>query len=480
MTNLNVPYGAPAAPLVQPLVQPSGRPSVAPQKPKYPLRFWLTLMQILGVGVFGWAALTVVITLFATGVALLVVAGIGLVLLVGLVYVVYGLGAFETLRVSGLYRMNVPPLRLRRSQQSGLGGYLKALGSQGIDGRMWVAFLSFLMTAIAGSISMHFLARALGLSIRAVSALLSGSPAVLEESDLYEGLGIVLPWFEIRGPVWDLVVAALSLAIVIGLVFLARAISIVAVGSPARAAALSAQAQAAEEYARAASAQARVTQTQREGAVRAADLERSRIERDLHDGVQPRLVSVGMTLGMAKQQIDTDPEKAKELITEAHTSTKAAITELRQLARGIHASVLDDRGLDAALSGLAGRSPVPVNLDVRLIDSSGVAVARVNREAEAAVYFAIAESLTNAAKHSYAAECRVTVRLRDVTVDQLHAHHGTLWARIEDNGIGGAHIVSGGGLDGIVNRITAAGGSARLESPHSGPTSLEVSVPCGY
>ncbi len=88
-------------------------------------------------------------------------------------------------------------------------------------------------------------------------------------------------------------------------------------------------------------------------------MERTRIERDLHDGVQPRLVSVGMTLGLAQQKIDTDPDAAKELISEAHTSTKAAITELRQLARGIHASVLDDRGLDAALSALASRSPSP-------------------------------------------------------------------------------------------------------------------------
>jgi signal transduction histidine kinase len=132
------------------------------------------------------------------------------------------------------------------------------------------------------------------------------------------------------------------------------------------------------------------------------------------------------------------------------------------LARGIHASVLDDRGLDAALSALAARSHVPVALDVR-VDG------RCSREAETAVYFAIAESLTNAAKHSRAAECRVVVRVRD---------GGTLWARIEDNGIGGARVLPGGGLDGISNRILAAGGNVRLDSPQGGPTALEVSVPC--
>ncbi|HZU94257.1 MAG TPA: histidine kinase, partial [Microbacterium sp.] len=189
---------------------------------------------------------------------------------------------------------------------------------------------------------------------------------------------------------------------------------------------------------------------------------RTRIERDLHDGVQPRLVSVGMTLGLAHQKIDDDPAAAKELISEAHTSTKAAITELRQLARGIHASVLDDRGLDAALSALASRSHIPVSLDVRMDG-------RCSREAEAAVYFAIAESLTNAAKHSRASEARVIVRLREGNV---------LWARVEDNGMGGAQVQPGGGLDGISNRILAAGGTFRLDSPFGGPTSLEVNVPC--
>lgn len=178
-----------------------------------------------------------------------------------------------------------------------------------------------------------------------------------------------------------------------------------------------------------------------------------------------------MTLGLAQQKIDSDPAAAKALIDEAHTSTKAAITELRQLARGIHASVLDDRGLDAALSALAARSPVPVVLDVRLDG-------RCSRTAEAALYFSIAESITNAAKHSRASECRVTVRRRTEPGPGDTAETVWLWARVEDNGVGGARVIPGGGLDGIVNRIVAAGGTSRLDSPHGGPTALEVSVPC--
>jgi signal transduction histidine kinase len=178
-----------------------------------------------------------------------------------------------------------------------------------------------------------------------------------------------------------------------------------------------------------------------------------------------------MTLGLARQKLDTDPAAARRLLDEAHDSTKAAITELRQLARGIHTSVLDDRGLDAALSALAGRSPVPVRLDVRMEGrpASGGAF----RDAEAAVYFTIAEALTNAAKHSKAGECRVSVRLRDPGTPGA-----VLWARVEDDGVGGATVQPGGGLDGIANRALAAGGAIRLDSPRGGPTSLEVSVPC--
>src|SRR5699024_12377797 len=132
------------------------------------------------------------------------------------------------------------------------------------------------------------------------------------------------------------------------------------------------------------SSRLRTTSAQREGAMRAAAGERTRIDRGLHDGVQPRLVAVGMTVGLAKQQIYDNPAHAKDLVDEAHTSTKAAITELRQLTRGIYASVLDDRGLDAALSAVVGRFHIPVNLDVRIAQ-------RCDRDPEAAAHLAIAD-----------------------------------------------------------------------------------------
>lgn len=427
---------------------------------KPPLRLFLTILHLAGVGILGGAIFGMLGGLLGTGLGLLFAAGIGLVLLVGLVYALYGLGWFEVARVGALYRTPIAPLRLQPRDRPGFGGWLRALGRQAIDGRMWRAVANFAISAVLGFIVLR-LFWGLVWSIFISFAPLTDADAVMGP---FGGGGIAVAW----APLVGILGIAACVAGILGLALLHRTLSLAIVIR-------SRETELTERV--------RTTTAQREGAVRAADVERTRIERDLHDGVQPRLVSVGMTLGLAQQKIDNDPDAAKELINEAHTSTKAAITELRQLARGIHASVLDDRGLDAALSALAGRSHIPVHLDVRLDPSTGSGThphgagtqgygsgaVRPGREAEAAVYFSIAESLTNAAKHSRASEVRVTVRLREGNI---------LWARVEDNGIGGAQVQPGGGLDGIANRILAAGGTFRLDSPQGGPTSLEVNVPC--
>ncbi|MFK0402796.1 histidine kinase [Microbacterium sp. NPDC090225] len=406
---------------------------------KPPLRIPLTILHLAGVGVIGGIINATLIGILGTGLGLLFAFGIGVVFLVGLVYALFGVGWFEVARVGALYRVPISPLRLRPRERPGFGGWLRALGRQTIDGRMWRALANFAIAVILGFIVLRLAAAF------AWSVVISFAPLTSAESVVgpFGGGALLVAW----APLVGILGIAASLAGMIGLALLHRTLSLAIVVR-------SREAELTE--------QVRATTAQREGAVRAADVERTRIERDLHDGVQPRLVSVGMTLGLAQQKIETDPDAAKDLIAEAHTSTKAAITELRQLARGIHASVLDDRGLDAALSALAGRSHIPVSLDVRMDG-------RCSREAEAAVYFSIAESLTNAAKHSRASEARVTVRIRE---------GNTLWARVEDNGMGGAQVQPGGGLDGIANRVLAAGGTFRLESPQGGPTSLEVNVPC--
>nr|WP_274636962.1 histidine kinase [Microbacterium bovistercoris] len=401
------------------------------------------IAQLALVGV-AWAVIFgILIALFATGIGLTFAFGVGLLVLLFFVYALFGFSWLEVARVEGLYGFGLAPRRPRVSGRPGFVGFLSTVWLQFIDGSMWRGIANAGVSAVLGWATLSLVTIAASGVVVAFAPLVRGDDSTVP----LQGIGVDVPisWAVVVG----IIALVASLAGLVGLAALHGVLSR-AILVPSR------EAQLAE--------QARTSQEQRVGAVRAADVERTRIERDLHDGVQPRLVSVGMTLGLAQQKIDDDPTAAKALIAEAHTSTKAAITELRQLARGIHTSVLDDRGLDAALSALAARSPVPVALDARITQ-------RCSPQAEAAVYFVIAETLTNAAKHSRAAECRVTVRQRD---------GGVLWARIEDNGIGGATVVAGGGLDGLSNRVLGVGGTFRLDSPVGGPTSVEVSVPCAF
>ena len=200
----------------------------------------------------------------------------------------------------------------------------------------------------------------------------------------------------------------------------------------------------------------------REQLVAVVEAERRRIERDLHDGAQQRLVALAMNLGMAKDKFDKDPPAARVLLDEAHAEAKHAMVELRNLARGIHPAVLSDRGLDAALSSLAGRAPVPVSVDVSVPDRPPAAI-------ETTAYFVVAEALTNIAKHAGATRAAVNVA-------RVNGH---LTVEITDDGIGGADVKRGTGLAGLVDRVTAVDGTVHLSSPIGGPTILTVELPCG-
>jgi signal transduction histidine kinase len=193
--------------------------------------------------------------------------------------------------------------------------------------------------------------------------------------------------------------------------------------------------------------------------VAAADAERRRIERDLHDGAQQRLVALAMTLGRAKAT--EDPVLTKTLVGEAHGEAKEALVELRNLARGIHPAVLTDRGLDAALSALGARSPVPVRLDVELRERPPASV-------EATAYFIVAEALTNAARYANASHVDVRVR---VLGDKLHV-------TVVDDGMGGAQLRAGSGLAGLADRASSVEGSLQIASPVGGPTVINAELPC--
>jgi signal transduction histidine kinase len=197
-------------------------------------------------------------------------------------------------------------------------------------------------------------------------------------------------------------------------------------------------------------------------ALDAGDIERHRIERDLHDGVQPRLVSLAMQIDRARARMDRDPAAADELLRRAHADAKGAIADLRSIARGIHPAILDERGLDAALSALVAGAPVPVAVSVRLSRRPG-------RSQEAVAYFAAAEAITNLAKHARAAHA--TLRISDETSELI--------VQVTDDGRGGAVIVPGGGLAGIAGRLAAVDGSLTVHSPPGGPTTVTAVIPCG-
>ena len=202
-------------------------------------------------------------------------------------------------------------------------------------------------------------------------------------------------------------------------------------------------------------------ETSRTAAVDSAESERRRIERDLHDGAQQRLVALAAGLGAAKEKLDVDPETGRQMIADAHEEAKAALKEIRDLVRGIHPVILEDRGLDAALSAVVARSPVPVTLDVNIAKRPPAAV-------ESAAYFVITEALTNVAKHAHATRAYVSVaRAGDRLV-----------VEIRDNGQGGADPAHGSGLQGLRDRVAGLGGTIYVISPKGGPTTVSVELPC--
>lgn len=192
----------------------------------------------------------------------------------------------------------------------------------------------------------------------------------------------------------------------------------------------------------------------------AFETERRRIERDLHDGAQQRLVALSMRLGLARLDLPAD-SPAAEPIAQAHQEAKQALAELRELIRGVHPKVLTDRGLAAAVRDVAGRSPVPVDVDVQV-------PRRLPDAVEATAYYVAVEALANVARHSQASRARIHARLiADVLVMEV-------W----DNGVGGADPAAGTGMVGLADRAAAVDGRLSLSSPVGGPTRMSVEIPC--
>jgi signal transduction histidine kinase len=196
--------------------------------------------------------------------------------------------------------------------------------------------------------------------------------------------------------------------------------------------------------------------------VEASYAERRRVERDLHDGAQQRLVALALELQMVRTRMESDPGAAAGMLEEAAGELAAATQELRELARGIHPALLSDRGLVAALEALAQRAPLPVSV----VADDG---ARAGEAVEAAAYFVVSEALTNVSRHAGARSAEVKVAHRD----------GWLEVEVSDDGAGGADVAAGSGLRGLADRVGALGGTLAVDSPPGGGTTLRVSLPAG-
>jgi signal transduction histidine kinase len=198
----------------------------------------------------------------------------------------------------------------------------------------------------------------------------------------------------------------------------------------------------------------------RQRIIDAADAERRRIQRDLHDGAQQRLVALALTLGLAESRLASDPAGAAKLIAQAREEAQLAVKELRELARGIHPALLSERGLGAALEALARRAPVPVSV-------SEVPPVEICRAVESAAYFITAEALTNVAKYANASSASVELTVED----------DRLCVEVRDDGVGGADPAAGSGLRGLRDRVDALDGTLAVDSPPGNGTTVSVEIP---
>jgi len=395
----------------------------------------------------GLVSFVVVVTLFSTGTGMLITI-VGLPILVAAVYVARGFADLERVRIRPVLDRPVPRPRYHRAPD-GAGLWRKLFTPLG-DGQSWLDVLHTLVHFILATVGWSFLIAWWAASL---GGLTSWSwdwsiPRGPDNRDLNQLLG--LP---------DSYLARNGLHFVIGVFFLVTLPLVV------RAFALMSAQTSRVLLSGLAEMREQVTElsVQRDSAVSAEATALRRLERDIHDGPQQRLVRLAMDLGRARHQLATDPEAARATIDEALGQTRETLDELRALSRGIAPPILTDRGLAAALTALAARGLIPVSLTV------DPELGRLPALAENTAYFVVAESLTNVAKHSRATACAVAVG----------RVNGRLQVAIVDDGQGGAHVAKGHGLSGLADRVRAAGGTLSVSSPAGGPTEIRAELPCG-
>jgi signal transduction histidine kinase len=392
--------------------------------------------------VWFWIPLTILIIGISS-----IPSGIGFALaVIVFVYLIRGVEHVERVRSEAVFGLGigVPPRRL--SPYAGFQRWLHQLWLDISSARFWKAAAHHYLR-----MAYDMLAAGVALALLAFAFLAPAAAIAIRQSDDDAGVSFLSPPLT-----WLLAFVAVVAAVAI--LILAPALDAAIdrwLLSPSPTAALQYQVSALADA--------------RQGAVSSAQTERHRIERDLHDSVQPRLVALAMTIGLAQTKLDTDLPVAKQLIAEAHDDAKNALVELRNVVRGIAPTILSDRGLDAALSAVVQRSHkngVPTSINLHL-------PRRLPDEVESVAYFVVAEALTNIAKHANATQAVVTVRLNE-SANQLHV-------TVFDDGRGGASITTdenATGLRGLEERVRAAHGTFTVSSPATGPTIVTAVLPC--
>jgi signal transduction histidine kinase len=395
------------------------------------------------------ASFVVLVTGLALGAGLAITV-IGLPVLAGTLYAARALADIERLSLRQVLGVPVPR-PLYRAAEPGAGTWRRILIPL-TDGQSWfdLAYgcLRLIVSVIAFTFTVTWWAGALsGTLFWAYDWAIPYGPDNRELSELL-GLG-------------DSAAARIGLYTVIGLFFLLT-LPLVVRASAALQASLG-----RTMLSRLAEMRNRISvlEEQKRAAVSAEATALRRLERDIHDGPQQRLVRLAMDLGRAQQQMSADPDAARRTLNEALAQTRETLAELRALSRGIAPPILVDRGLPSALAALAERGLIPIELSVD--PALGTAVGRLDPTVESTAYFVVAEALTNVAKHSRATGCWVTVHRDD---DRLRISVG-------DDGQGGAHVAKGHGLAGIADRVRAHGGTLTVTSPTGGPTEVRAELP---
>ena len=400
---------------------------------------WLALVFMFASFALGVAWFTVLVTLISTGFGMAITL-VGIPILIGTLFLwMYG-AKFERLRVRLLLGVPIPDPYAPVPQEGNLWDKLKA---RLVDRFIWQDLLYLFLLfpiGIAQFVVGVTVIATVGASLTAPIWLAFGGDVEINETfDAW----IMAPLIFIGGLLLLVAAPYIFAGIGRGHAWLAQ----ILLGKN-----------------REAELEARVDEltVSRSRALDSAVVDLRRIERDLHDGAQQRLVKLSMDLGLAKEMLETDPETARELIDEAHEESKRAMQEIRDLARGIHPAILTDRGLQPAITALAARSAIPVEVNVAV-------EGRLSSPLESAAYFIVAEALTNIARHSQATRATISIR----------RFGDLLFIDVEDDGVGDAQIGRGSGLTGLEDRVSALEGRVIVESPPGKGTLVHVELPCG-